>query len=259
VRPLVELVGRVDRIIMQGVTMRFEATDRTSVCSATTLIILAALLQGPARAGTVYWNASTASPTSSTDIPGTITVGDVSRGNNNGVTPLTDSVSASSGYTFLLNGTSTSASGGNNFAAAAYLGSLSTGSSTYFEFTITPSAGSFPLESISFGSRSTNTGPLSWTLRSSDDNYATDLVTPGTLVNDSTWAYASAPLTTVFIGSAATTFRIYGYNGTGTPSVNFANWRIDDVQAIVVPEPATLTAAAALSIGLWLRRRQRAA
>ena len=134
-------------------------------------------------------------------------------------------------------------------------------SSTYFEFTITPSSGSFPLESISFGSRSTNTGPLSWTLRSSDDNYATDLVTPGTLVNDSTWAYASAPLTTVFIGSAATTFRIYGYNGTGTPSVNFANWRIDDVQAIVVPEPATLTAAAAaaLSIGLWLRRRQRPA
>jgi hypothetical protein len=27
----------------------------------------------------------------------------------------------------------------------------------------------------------------------------------------------------------------------------------------VVPEPATLTAAAALSIGLWLRRRQRPA
>ena len=85
--------------------MRFEPTGRTSVCYATTLIILAALLQGPARAGTVYWNANTASPTSSTDIPGTITVGDVSRGNNNGVTPLTDSASASSGYTFLLNGT----------------------------------------------------------------------------------------------------------------------------------------------------------
>jgi hypothetical protein len=88
------------------------------------LIILAALLQGPAHAGTVYWNANTASPTSSTDIPGTITVGDVTRGNNNGVTPLTDSVSASSGYTFLLNGTSTSASAGNNFAAAAYLESI---------------------------------------------------------------------------------------------------------------------------------------
>ena len=86
-------------------------------------------------------------------------------------------------------------------------------------------------------------------------------MTPGTLVNDSTWAYVSAPLSTVFIGSATTTFRIYGYGGTGTPSVNFANWRIDDVQAIVVPEPATLAAAAAtaLSIGLWLRRRQRPA
>jgi hypothetical protein len=210
-------------------------------------------------AGTVYWNADTISATSSTDVPGTITVGDISRGNNNGATTLIDSTSQSSGYTFSLNGVSTPASGSNNFGTAAYLNALNTATSTYFEFTITPASGTFPLQEIAFGSRSTNTGPQSWTLRSSADGYVADLISPGSFPNDSAWQYYTAPLTTVFTSSSATTFRIYGYNGTGTPSVNFANWRIDDVQAKFVPEPSTLMmlglAAGLAGCGVCRRRR----
>jgi fibronectin-binding autotransporter adhesin len=203
---------------------------------ATALVAIAAVLGAPttARAGTIYWNMQTATATSN-NVPN-VTPGALVQGNNNGTTAMLGSSSASSGYNFTLNGVSTSASGTNNAGAAARIGSLVTGAngSAYFEFILTPDAGySLTLSDIGFGSRSTSTGPVTYTLRSSLDAYASDLITAGSLTNNSTWAYRTSPLTTASTSTAAVTYRLYGYAGSGTASANTANWRIDDLMLTV--------------------------
>jgi DNA/RNA endonuclease G (NUC1) len=194
----------------------------------------------------VYWDFQTASPTSG--VPAGMTVGNLAQGNNNGTTTLLTTTSTSTGYT--------GASGINNAGAAARIGALNTasGGSAYFEFTVTPaSADIFTLTGISFGARSTSTGPQAYALRSSADNYASDIAT-GTISNNSTWALKSnTGLVQTY--SSTTTFRIYGCNGTGSPSAGAANWRIDDLKisvstgsastpspVITVSGPATATA-----------------
>lgn len=212
-------------------------------------------------AGPIYWNMATAAPTSNN--LASVTVGDLTQGNNNGTTPMLSSTSAnlSSSYSFLLNGVTTNASTGNNAQAAARSGALATGAagSAYFQFTITPAAGSLGITNIGFGSRSTSTGPQAWTLRSDADSYASDLVTAGALTANSTWAYRTVALTSPLTipQNTARTFRIYGYNGTGSPGTNIANWRIDDLQ--IVPEPSAVVLLATGLGGLThLIRRRRA-
>ena len=194
----------------------------------------------------IYWDFQTASPTSG--VPAGMTVGNLTQGNNNGTTTLLTTTSVSSGYT--------GASGNNNAGAAARIGALNTasGGSAYFEFTVTPaSADIFTLTGISFGARSTGTGPQAYTLRSSADNYASDIAT-GSISNTSVWALRSnTGLVQTY--SSATTFRLYGYNGAGTANAGTANWRIDDLKitistgssstpspVITVSGPATATA-----------------
>jgi hypothetical protein len=163
---------------------------------------------------------------SPTNVPTNITISDLVQGNNNGTTTILSSAS-SSDYS--------GASGTNNAGAAAKAGALVTGASgsAYFEFTITPAAAYyFTLSSISFGARSTGTGPQAYTLRSNLDNYASDIAT-GSFSNNSTWSLK----TNASINSSSTigtpnTYRIYGYNGTGSPAVNTANWRIDDLNLL---------------------------
>ena len=155
-----------------------------------------------------------------------ISISPITSGNNNGTTTLITNTSASSTYT--------GASGTYNAGAAARVGALSTttSGSAYFQFTITPNVGNaITVTGINFGSRSTSTGPLAYALRSSIDNYATNIAT-GTLTNTSTWALK---LNSVNISSSigtAVTFRIYGYNGTGSNIANTANWRIDDIAVL---------------------------
>jgi hypothetical protein len=181
---------------------------------------------------TFTWNFGTSSPGSASPSSGTLlnlTVGNVSIGNTLGtVNPFLTTTSGSSGYT--------GASGSYNAGNAARIGALSTGSSgsAYFEFTLTPATGySVSLSSISFGTRSTSTAPQAYTLRSSADSYASDIAT-GTMSATSTWQLRSNTGLT-FTGGAntAVTFRLYGYNGSGSPSSNTINWRIDDLSIIV--------------------------
>ncbi len=242
---------------------RLVRMGRYCCVSSLALALLTAAWSPPAEAGTAYWNAGGASgdlnPTSVTDVPLTVAFGDFSRGNNPGTEALNNSTSASPGYSFNLNGVSTNASGGFNFGADTLVGTtLDTGTSTYFAVTVTPDPGSiFGLTAIEFGTRSTLNGPKAWTLRSSLDNFATDLVTPGTLTNDSAWVYVSSTLTTPLIGSAATELRIYGYNVDGPQSFASNTWRLDDVQLQVVPEPG-IAGLAVVACGLGLAARLRA-
>ncbi len=193
------------------------------------------IISNTATAGTYYVKVSgfnsvslanynfTAGTAAAATVATKLTASSVSQGNNNGTTTLITSTSASN-YT--------GASGTNNAGVAARTGALNTAASgsAYFQITLTPSTGNaISVTGLSFGSRSTGTGPLAYAVRSSVDNYATNIAT-GTLTANNTWALKtntgltfSAPVET------AVTFRIYGYNGTGAPGANTANWRVDDI------------------------------
>jgi autotransporter-associated beta strand protein len=171
----------------------------------------------------ITWNMATATPSSmnAADVSG----GTITQFNNNGTTTLLTATSASTGYA--------GASGTNNAGAAARAGALNinTSGSAAFEFTLTPASGiTLTFADLLFGSRSTTTGPQAWTLRSSADGYTSDIAT-GTVANNSTWTLQDASAFSFAITSA-TTFRLFGYNGTGAPSANTANWRIDDLQFV---------------------------
>ncbi len=186
----------------------------------------AALAVTAAAPATIFWDFATADPTGG--IPVGVTGGTVSQGNNNGTTALLTTTSASSGYT--------GATGTNNAGAAARIGALNraAGGSAYFEFTFTPPAGrQFVVTGLSFGARSTGTGPQAFSVFTSVDNYAAPVATSAGLapLNDSAWRL----LAPAFAGAtgapgAAVTFRIYGHGGAGAASANTANWRIDDLK-----------------------------
>ncbi len=174
-----------------------------------------------------FWNFGTTvgdAATTTNAIPDA-TPGSVSSGNNFGtVTNLLTTTSASSGYS--------GASGQFNAGAAARAGALNTGAngSAYFEFTVTPAASfGFTLNGISFGSRSTGSGPVSYSLRSSTDNYASE-VAGGAISANSAWALKSnTGLSAASAGDQPVTFRLYGYGSVGNPSSGTVNWRIDDL------------------------------
>ncbi|WP_162126240.1 YDG domain-containing protein [Flavobacterium phycosphaerae] len=161
----------------------------------------------------------TASPTATQS---NVTTSAVTQGNSFGASTLLSSTSGSSGYT--------GASGAGNAGIAAVNGAFSTSTSAYFAFTVTPAAGyNFTLNGISFGSRSTTSGPQAYALRSSLDNYATDIAT-GTLANNSAYALKTNTVSVTGNGNAnPVTFRIYGSGGTSTASSGTVNWRIDDL------------------------------
>lgn len=128
------------------------------------------------------------------------------------------------------------ATGGGNAAVSAVAGGFNLTTSTYYTFTLTPSAG-FAINSVSFsfGSRTTTTGPIVLSLRSSTDGFATDLGT-SSAPNDSTWNLFTFNFTNTGATNVPVEFRLYGSGGTSTSS----NWRVDDLNftAGAIPEPS---------------------
>jgi Secretion system C-terminal sorting domain len=184
-----------------------------------TLTVSLLFLVYSTKAAVIGYNCTAA--TASTTAANT-TASAITSGNNNGTTTLISTTSASSGYT--------GATGTGNAGAAARTGVFDAALSAYFEVTITPSSGTLNITGLSFGSRSTGTGPQGYSIRSSNDNFASD-VTTGTLLSNSTWALNSPSVNLSKVG--AITLRIYGVLGTGSPSANTANWRIDDINVTV--------------------------
>ena len=185
-------------------------------------------LEGSVQTSRIYWDFQTANPTSG--IPNGLTVSEISQGNNNGVTALLTTTSASKNEY-------QGASKLNNAEVAARTGTLVTETSAYFEFKITPETGTyFTITGLSFGARSTSTGPQAYTLRSSSDSYTSDIVT-GVLSNNSIWVLKSHMDLKLF-HSSVTTFRLYGHSGSGLPTTSQANWRIDDLSLEVATSQA---------------------
>jgi DNA/RNA endonuclease G (NUC1) len=186
----------------------------------------------------ITWDFTTATPLAAT-VPSGLTVSSVTQGNNNGTTTMLTTTSASSGYS--------GASGTSNAGAAARIGSLNMAAngSAYFEWTLTPAAGQqVQVTGVTFGSRSTGTGPQAYAIYSSLDAYSSVLAS-GTVLSNSAWAL-QAPAFKVLQGAVNTpvTLRIYGYGGTGSPAASTANWRIDDLKVsalAIVPPPAVPT------------------
>jgi hypothetical protein len=178
------------------------------------------------------------------------------------------SVSSFTGQTLTVNTTSSStgyagASGGQSGSFAAVSGSFSAGTSSAFTVTLTPAPGyEVTVASVSWGTRSTSSGPTQLALRTSADLFAADAFTTSVATNN-TWSLVdTGPLTHV-TGSAANplTLRIYGYGGS---SASAGNWRFDDLSVSVsmsaVPEPSTyaaLAGACALLGAGWHRHWRR--
>lgn len=187
--------------------------------------------------GYVVWNGTSTTKSSSTFNGGFMSV--LSRGNNNGNAALIATANPSN-YS--------GASGTSNYNAAAFVGALNTQTSTYFQFTINPNnAISVALTGIEFGSRSNSNGPKAFSIRSSVDNYATSIAS-GTLNANSVWAMNTIAISQPIVSSTPITYRIYGYNGTGSNS-SVVNWRIDDLKILLSPTSSpALNSATSLSI-----------
>ncbi|WP_395064491.1 YDG domain-containing protein, partial [Flavobacterium sp.] len=182
--------------------------------------------------GLVTYNFNTSSPSSNT-VNGVL-VSPLTQGNNNGTSTLLSSTSASN---------FSGASAANNAGAAAFIGAINTLTSTYFEFSVTPQSGyNVSLTGLSFGSRSTGTGPKAYALKSNLDNYSANLAT-GVFNNNSTWVLFN-PSTTTSSSNQAITYRLYGYDGAGGAVAGSVNWRIDDLKLNIIATPgAALTSA----------------
>ncbi len=79
--------------------------------------------------------------------------------------------------------------------------------------------------------RATGTGPQAYAIFTSADNFTTPIKRPVQCSMTVPGAYSRRSFggVTGAMGSAVT-FRIFGYNGTGSPSASTANWRADDVR-----------------------------
>jgi hypothetical protein len=176
--------------------------------------------------GGFTWNFDSLLPVA---LPTTVGIecGGISRGNNNGSSAFLTNSIPSTGYS--------GASGGTNGSARARGGALDTAvdGSAYLEFTLTPAPGvRAVLTDISFGARSTLTGPQAIAVYTGADGYTTPVADVLTAANNSVWALHAAE--SAFAFQRPTVFRVFGYNGTATTSTD--NWRIDDLRVQVTTE-----------------------
>lgn len=216
--------GTTVTIVGAGSTVITASAPSTDNFNAPTNVTQTLVVTYPVLAG---WNFTAGTATASSASVSNLTVGALSGGNTNGTATLVTSTSASTTYT--------GASGTNNAGIPAPViasnTSVNTASNGYFQFTLTPATGyTISLTDFSFGTRSTSTAPAAYTLRSSVDNYATSIASGTMITSPSTWELKSNnSLTFVTPPGEAVTFRLYGFNGTGSPSANTTNWRIDDI------------------------------
>lgn len=200
----------------------------------------AAVISKPVSAQ-IYWNFGTtgalsAYPTSG--IPANITVDSVRQGNSTG-TPFLSTSSVS--------GTYAGASAGGNAGVTAKIGPLdytvnATTGSAFYTVTLTPAPGYYiDITNISFGTRSTATGPKKYSIRTSLDAYATEVAGDTIATTVSSWGLRTETLSVTGTEGTPVTLRIYGYGGTG--AVSAINFRMDDlsITAAAIAAGAVIT------------------
>jgi hypothetical protein len=128
----------------------------------------------------------------------------------------------------------------------------------YFSIALTPHS-TMDINSIEMDwSRSGNTGIRGWFVRSSQDNYATNLYsneTPnGTAVGLQHVSFSLSG----FSGIGATEFRVYIYTSTNGRYMGFQNVQFNGPSGAPVPEPSTLAIFGLGSLGVAYRARRKA-
>jgi hypothetical protein len=204
-----------------------------------------------AKAQTYTWDMT--NPTPSSGSITNVTAGAISRANNNGTTNTLFNNSSGSN--------NSGASAGNNAGLAVFSGAFNSATSSYFEFTLTPSTGlAVQFTGITFGTRSTGTGPQTLSIRTSVDSFATNAGSV-TVSNNSIWVPVTPTIATPVTSAVSTalTVRIYGSGVVGTPTANTTTWRVDDltVTASAIPEPTTLALLALGGAGMMVRLRRK--
>eukprot|EP01012_Entosiphon_sulcatum_P042059 TRINITY_DN55997_c0_g1_i1.p1 TRINITY_DN55997_c0_g1~~TRINITY_DN55997_c0_g1_i1.p1 ORF type:complete len:290 (+),score=20.69 TRINITY_DN55997_c0_g1_i1:309-1178(+) len=188
-------------------------------------------------------------------------------------------------------GVGATANAGGVFSFVTWTTGATTGQNTfsgaldttdYYQFTITPAANfSYSLTTLVFDAGRSSTGPRQFLVRSSADNYSSNLAASVTnanvsvvatnvfqiIDNTNTTAYAGNTITMTGLSSYTSvtgplTFRIYAYNSEATTG----SFRIDNLaingSVSAIPEPSTYAAifgTLALVGTVWHRRRQRKA
>ncbi|MHB1276876.1 MAG: hypothetical protein ACYC1Q_00595 [Bacteroidia bacterium] len=150
-------------------------------------------------------------------------IGTFIQGNNYGTTQFISSSVASDSYS--------GASGGNNASLAVATGAFDSLNSAFIGWYMVPDSGrELHVLGLSFGSRSTSSGPQAWCLRSSTDGFSGNLF-QGSLSANSEWSqYADGTNTSSLSFTDSTYFKLFIYDGTGTASINIANFRLDDLE-----------------------------
>jgi hypothetical protein len=127
----------------------------------------------------------------------------------------------------------------------------------YFQLTLTPSS-SMDIDSIEADwSRGGTTGVRGWFIRSSLDNYASDLFAvespDGTAKG---FQHVDIPLTGFTDLATATNFRFYVYTSTNGRYLDFSNVQFNGPTVAPIPEPTSLLSTGGLlGLGLLVRRR----
>ncbi|MBX0292031.1 T9SS type A sorting domain-containing protein [Hymenobacter sp. HSC-4F20] len=137
-------------------------------------------------------------------------------------------------------GTGVTPSAGSNAFVATDWSTGAVDAADYFSFSVTPSAGyTLRLDSLRFDERRSGTGIRDWAVRSSLDNFATDIVTVNVPDDTNTRTNRKIVLPAAFASLAsAVEFRIYGYNAEATAG----SWRVDNVRLHGAAVPGTTTA-----------------
>ncbi|MDR0534592.1 MAG: PEP-CTERM sorting domain-containing protein [Verrucomicrobiales bacterium] len=196
------------------------------------MLTAAMVFAGELNAATITWDGSSINGTLSSPA-------DISSG---GALALYGSTITNAGSIIYTNSTNNiGGSGGNNYGAAVSPAGTNVGFS--FSLTLSDPTAQLQLDSLSFYSRSTATGPTAITLQVSNDNL--NFVTIGSYAanTDGVWA-AFSGLDQSFTSTGNTLyFKIDGLRTSGNTSSS-ANWRLDDIVLgytviATIPEPST--------------------
>ncbi|SHJ06070.1 Por secretion system C-terminal sorting domain-containing protein [Hymenobacter daecheongensis DSM 21074] len=155
----------------------------------------------------------------------------------NEVTFPVDAQPANATFSPMARGAGVTASAGAGTFAATDWSMAALDATDYFSFSVQPGAGfKMRLDSVVLDERRSNTGIITWALRSSLDNFAANLATVTVPDNPDTRVNKRIDLPPAF-GNVTTPveFRLYGYNAEAATG----SWRIDNVRTFGVVSAAT--------------------
>jgi len=128
----------------------------------------------------------------------------------------------------------------------------------YFTINLTPQS-TMDISSIELDwSRGGETGTRGWFVRSSRDNYATDLYSNETPHGTAVGLQHVSISLSGFSGIGATDFRVYIYTNSTGRYMDFQNVQFNAPSGAPVPEPSTLAIFGLGSLGVAYRARRKA-